>query len=174
MCSVSSCSLTDNCSLVTILSSTNCAVRASRVRLSMSASNSSALCPSAARKSSLLMWACSSWCGERVLAALDLGLHDALRQRHVDLGEQRLQGAVAGLHALLEPAHLVEAGAQVVAQLVERVELARRLGELVVELGQLTLLDGVDGDGHLGVLAGVVATDEGGRERPRTPPPTAR
>ena len=61
--------------------------------------------------------------------------------------------AVAGLHALLGLLHAVEAGPQVVAQLVEGVELAGRLGEVVVERRQLALLDGLHGDGDLRLLA---------------------
>ena len=49
---------------------------------------------------------------------------------------------------------------QVVFELVDGVELAGQLGELVVGLGQLALLDRADGHGDLGVLAGV---------RPRRP-----
>ena len=45
-----------------------------------------------------------------------------------------------------------EAVAQVRAQLVEGVELARQLGEVVVEGGELALADGLDGDGDVGVV----------------------
>ena len=45
-------------------------------------------------------------------------------------------------------------------ELVERVELARDLREVVVGLGKLALLDGGDGDGDLGGLALVVAAEE--------------
>ena len=46
------------------------------------------------------------------------------------------------------------------AQLLEGVELARHLRELVVEVGQLALLDGEDGDGDLRLLALVVAAEQ--------------
>ena len=45
-------------------------------------------------------------------------------------------------------------------QLVEGVELAGDLGEVVVGLGELALLDGDDGDGDLGGLALVVAAEQ--------------
>ena len=58
----------------------------------------------------------------------------------------------------------LQPGADVVAQLGEGVELAGRRGELVVELGQLLGLDRADGDGHLGLLAGVRAGAQRGGE----------
>ena len=49
---------------------------------------------------------------------------------------------------------------EVGAQLVEGVELGGQLGEVVVQLGQLALLDGLDRHGDVGVLALVVAAGE--------------
>ena len=55
--------------------------------------------------------------------------------------------------ASIRAPRLGQARADVLAQLVERVE-ARLGGELVVELGQLLGLDLADGDRELGLLAG--------------------
>ena len=95
---------------------------------------------------------------------LDLGVHGVLRQRELDVGAQPLEELVAGRDGavgLLVLRHLL---AQVGAQLVDGVELRGQLGELVVGRRQLALLDAVHRDGHLGLLAGVLAADEGGGE----------
>ena len=63
--------------------------------------------------------------------------------------------ALANLLCLLgalDQAHLV---AEVGPQLVDGVELAGQLGELVVGLGQFAFLDRPDGDGDLRILPGV-------------------
>jgi hypothetical protein len=67
-----------------------------------------------------------------VHGAVDLGLDDALGQRHVRGVDDGLEDLVAGLADLLHAAHPAEPLAQVGGQLVERVELAGQLGELVV------------------------------------------
>ena len=72
-----------------------------------------------------------------VLARLELGLDDGLRQRHLGGVQQRVQHLVPGLHGLLHLLHPAHPLPQVGAQLVEGVELAGQLGELVVGLGQL-------------------------------------
>ena len=59
---------------------------------------------------------------------------------------------------------LHDALAEALAQLGQGVELARDLREVVVRLGQLALLDGLDDHRDLGVFAGVVAADEGRAE----------
>jgi hypothetical protein len=55
--------------------------------------------------------------------------------------------------------------AQLRLELVDGVELARDLREVVVGLGKLALLDGGQGDRDLGVLALVLATEQRGGER---------
>ena len=55
---------------------------------------------------------------------------------------------------------LPQARAEVGGQLLEGVELARELGELVVRRRQLALLDGGDGRGDLRVPVGVLAGHE--------------
>ena len=54
-------------------------------------------------------------------------------------------------------------------QLVDGVEFACQLGEFVVGLGQLALLDRLDGDGDLRLLAGVLAGGQRGGEDPGLP-----
>ena len=85
-------------------------------------------------------------------------------QRDLDLLEQLLEHGVAGGRGLLEALAPAEALAHVGGQLLGGVELRGHLGELVVELGQLLLLDLVDGHRHLDVLADQVAADELGGE----------
>ena len=75
-----------------------------------------------------------------VLAPLDLALHHRLRQRHLGRGQQRLEHLVPGLRALLQRPHPGQPLADVRTQVRQRVELARGLRELVVQLGQLLLL----------------------------------
>ena len=96
--------------------------------------------------------------------AVDLLLDDALRQRHLGLLEGRGEDLVADLLGLLALLGVLDLLGQVLAQLVDGVELGGHLGELVVGVGQLADLDGLDGDGDLGVLALVVAGDQLGAE----------
>ena len=70
---------------------------------------------------------------------VDLLGDDALGDRHVDRLDERGGDLVAGGVPLLHELHAAEAGAQVVAQLVDGVELAGELGEGVVGGGQLAL-----------------------------------
>ena len=88
----------------------------------------------------------------------------ALGQRHLHLVEQHLEDGVPGGGGLLEPLAAAEPLADVVAQLGHGVELRGLLGEVVVELGELLLLDLLDGHLDLDVLADQVAADELGRE----------
>ena len=100
---------------------------------------------------------------------VDLRLHDRLRQRHLHLLEQRLDGRVADLFRLLyplEPAHLV---AEARLQLVNGVEFACQLGEFVVQFRQLAFLDRVHRDGHLRALASVLTGGQRGGEHPALP-----
>ena len=100
-----------------------------------------------------------------VLAAgVDLVGDERLGQRDLDQLEQRLQHGVAGGRGLLEALAPAEPLAHVGAQLLDGVELAGQLRELVVELGQLLLLDLRDGDRDLDLLADQVAADELGGE----------
>ena len=72
-----------------------------------------------------------------VHARVELGLDDALGQRHLGGVDERVEHLVAGRRELLHLLDAAEAGAQVGGQLVERVELAGQLGELVVGVGEL-------------------------------------
>jgi hypothetical protein len=76
--------------------------------------------------------------------ALDLGRDQALRQRHLDLGEQRLERVVARLDTLLQLLVAGQPGPQVGLQLVQGVELAGQLREVVVERGQVADLHRAD------------------------------
>src|SRR5215207_1785960 len=100
-------------------------------------------------------------------ARLDLGGDDALRQRDVRGVDERVEDLVAGLGDLLHALDLAEPGAQVFRELVEGVELAGELRELVVRLGELALLDRRDDRRDLGVLARVLPRHELGGERGR-------
>ena len=86
--------------------------------------------------------------------------NDAVRHRDVDGVDEVLEQPLPGLHALLDALDLLDLAAQVVAQLVEGVELAGQLREVVVRGRQFPLLDGLDGDGDLGLGAGALATGE--------------
>ena len=96
--------------------------------------------------------------------AFDLLLDDALRQRHLGLLEGGGEDLVADLLGLLALLGGLDLLGQVLAQLVDGVELGGHLRELVVGVGQLADLDGLDGDGDLGVLALMLAGDELGAE----------
>ena len=69
-----------------------------------------------------------------------VGDHD-LGQRDLDLLQQGLEHGVAGGGGLLEALAAAEALAHVGGELLDGVELGGQLGELVVELGELLLLD---------------------------------
>ena len=102
--------------------------------------------------------------GHRLLATLDLVLDDAFGSRDLGRVDQLLERLVTGRVDLLDLLHLGEPLAQVALELLEGVELARQLGELVVDLGELLVLDAAHGHLHLGVLAGEVAAHELGGE----------
>ena len=81
-------------------------------------------------------------------------------QGDVDEVEELLEHGVAGGGGLLEALAVAEAGPDVVGQLGDGVELRCRLGEVVVELGELLLLDRGDADLDLDVLALEVAAGQ--------------
>ena len=80
-------------------------------------------------------------------------LDELLWQRDVDGVHQRLDGLVPGLRGLLELLDPLKLLAGVFLQLVQGVELARELREVVVELGELLDLDGLHGHRDVGFLA---------------------
>ncbi len=71
-----------------------------------------------------------------------LGLDDAGRDRDLDGLEQLLEQRVAGLDGLGRRLGAGGLVAQVGGELLEGVELARELGEVVVGGGEVALLDG--------------------------------
>ncbi len=91
---------------------------------------------------------------------MHLVLDDLGRDRRVDALQQRLEDLVAGLDALVELLLLRRLRAQVLAELLDRVELGGQLGELVVDLRQLADLDGLDRQGHGARLTGVLAAGQ--------------
>ena len=119
----------------------NWAATASRTRRSRSASNSSS---GLALVLEVLLHG-DAGVGELLLDVLAAGVElvgdDGLGQRDLDLLEQRLEDGVARGGGLLEALAAAEALAHVGGQLVDGVELRGHLGELVVELGELLLLD---------------------------------
>ena len=104
--------------------------------------------------------------GVATLSEVLLDLLGDDRVRHGDLDEldQLLQDLVTGLDALTGDGTLGGLLLQVLLELVDGVELGGQLGELVVGLGQLALLDGIEHDLDLGLLAGAVATGQRGLE----------
>src|SRR6478609_6395548 len=101
---------------------------------------------------------------EAAAARVELVGDDRLGQRDVDGLQQRLQHRVAGGGGLLEAAAAAEPLPHVLGQLLDGVELGGQLGELVVELGELLLLDLADGDRDVDALADQVTTHELGGE----------
>src|SRR5450830_1267558 len=96
-----------------------------------------------------------------------LGLDDALRDRDLRGGDQLLEELVTRLDGLVRGLDARDLLAQVRGELLEGVELARELGEVVVGRGKLALLDGRRGDRDLRLLASVLAAREGRLERRR-------
>ena len=99
-----------------------------------------------------------------VHGVVDLRLHDLLGQRDLGLVEQHFEGLVADLLGLLDALDPLDLFLEARLQLVDGVEFACQLGEFVVGFGQLAFLDGVDGDGHLGLFAGMLTGGECRRE----------
>ncbi len=96
---------------------------------------------------------------------VDLVFDELVRNRHLDEREELLDELVACIRTLTEGLRPLDLRAQAAAELADRVELAGDLGEVVVGLRKLALLDGGDGDGDLGVLAFVVSAHERSLER---------
>ena len=92
---------------------------------------------------------------------MHLVVDELRRHRDLDLLEQLLDELVAGRGALGERLGLLATRSlQARLELGDRVELAGDLREVVVGLGKLALLDGLDGHGDLGLFALVVAAEE--------------
>ena len=143
MYSTSSCWLTCTCTFSATASSSSCALKALRASTS-----TSARCSSSSSRSSPSRWRCTS------SATMPSGTGTST------VSSEALEQPLAGLQPLLDALDLRDLLAQVVAQLVEGVELAGELGEVVVGRRQLALLDRLHGHGDLGLLAGAVAAGE--------------
>ena len=106
--------------------------------------------------------------GERELlldalaARLQLLGDERVGHGHLGQVEDLLQHRVARGGGLLEALAVAQPGPDVVGQLLDGVELGGHLGELVVELGELLLLDRGDVDLDLDVLTLEVAAGERG------------
>ena len=140
---VSSSWLTWTFSASAIASSTICVLKALLLD-----SVTSARCSSSSRRPSDSRWRCTS--SSMTLSATG----------HLDELEELVDEEVARLGALAERLVAGDLLLEARGELVERVELAGDLREVVVGLGELALLDGGDGDGDLGGLALVVAAEQ--------------
>lgn len=78
-----------------------------------------------------------------------LRVHERLGHGDLDGLQQLLEDLVAGLHTLLEDLGAAGPDEDVRAHLLQRLELAGLLGEVVIEFGQLALLDRGEGHGDL-------------------------
>ncbi len=92
--------------------------------------------------------------------AMHLIEHELLGDRDVEGLEQLVDDLVASLGTLSEDLGAAHLLTDVGLELVDRVELAGDLGEVVVGLGKLALLDGQELHGDLGRFALVVAAEE--------------
>ena len=95
---------------------------------------------------------------------LDLVVDRGLGQDDLDLVQEEVDEGVARGEGLLGLLGLGGLLLQVFLELVDGVELGDHLSEVVVSLGQLTGLHGLDGDGHLGLFTLVLAALQLGGE----------
>ncbi len=98
---------------------------------------------------------------------MHLGLDEGVGHGDLEGLQELVEHLVAGLDALLEGLAAAGPLGDVGAQLLQRLELRGLLGEVVVELGQLALLDRGQRDRDLGLLADPVATGQRRGERRR-------
>ena len=96
---------------------------------------------------------------------MHLGLDEGRRHRDLDLLDELVDDLVARLRTLAEHLGAGDLLLDVVLELLDGVELARDLCEVVVGLGQLALLDRLDRDRDEGGLALVVAAEQHRVER---------
>src|SRR5690606_30540061 len=89
-----------------------------------------------------------------------LGLDDLLGKLEVGGVGEQLEELLTGLHGLVVDLDAAGLLAQVLAQLLEGVELGGELSEVVISLGQLAGLHCGHLDGDLRVLTGVLASGE--------------
>src|SRR5690606_21865285 len=87
-------------------------------------------------------------------------LNKLLGDRDTGLLDERCSEEVACLLALRKDRGAARLLLEAFAQLVDRVKLACELSELIVSLGQLTLLDCGQRDGNLRVAALVLAAEQ--------------
>ena len=88
-------------------------------------------------------------------------LDDRLGKKNFGAGQKVLNQAIACLQCLLGLLGLCGLLLEVFLQLVDGVELGNHLSEIVVGLGKLALLDGLNGQGNLCLFAFMLTTLEG-------------
>src|SRR5690606_22644067 len=96
--------------------------------------------------------------------AVHLGLDDSRGDRHVDGLEDRRDEDITSGVGLVEHGPLTALLTQVLEELVEGVELARELSEVVVGGREVARLDRGRGDGDVGLFARTLPTRERGTE----------
>ena len=88
-------------------------------------------------------------------------LDDRLGKKNFGAGQEVLNQAIACLQCLLGLLGLCGLLLEVFLQLVDGVELGNHLSEIIIGLGKLALLDGLNGQGNLCLFAFVLAALEG-------------
>ena len=96
--------------------------------------------------------------------ALNLLVHDGLRQWNLGVLQRSFQNAVTDLTGLGVLQLILDLGLQGILQLFQRVEFGRQLCEVVIQLRELALLDGLNLDGDLSLFVSVLASDQLGGE----------
>ena len=107
--------------------------------------------------------------GDLIAAGLELAGKHVNWHLEIDLREGGLQDLVPSLGYLLGLGLGQDRLGQVLAHLLDGVELGDQLGELVVQRGQFLLGHLRDGDRDVGLLAAEGTADQGGREGLRLP-----
>ena len=95
---------------------------------------------------------------------VELELDHGLGEEDFGARKQLVNEAITCLKCLLRSLGLCGLLLEVFHELIDGIEFGNHLREIVVGLGKLALLDGLDGDGHLGLFTFMLAALEGGGE----------